>query len=52
MEFGVAEVKVSDLGIARLLGTAGHYAMTGGIGTWRYMAPEVVREQHYDQKAG
>lgn len=25
--------------------------MTGGIGTWRYMAPEVVRHQKYTEKA-
>lgn len=24
--------------------------MTGMVGTWRYMAPEVVREQQYDEK--
>ena len=24
--------------------------MTGGIGTWRYMAPEVVRDEPYDEK--
>ena len=24
--------------------------MTGGIGSWRYMAPEVLRHQAYDEK--
>lgn len=51
------EVKVADLGIARVLaragpesGDCGQKGMTGGIGTWRYMAPEVVRHQKYTEK--
>ncbi|CAE8711737.1 unnamed protein product [Polarella glacialis] len=28
-----------------------HYKMTGGVGSWRYMPPEVVRHQHYNEKA-
>ena len=24
--------------------------MSGGVGTWRYMAPEVVRYEQYDEK--
>lgn len=24
--------------------------MTGGVGSWRYMAPEVVRHQQYNEK--
>lgn len=49
-------MKVTDLGIARILGCAvegdgGKHGMTGGIGSWRYMAPEVVRHKKYDEKA-
>eukprot|EP00435_Cladocopium_sp_Y103_P074618 s223_g50.t1 len=52
------EVKVADLGIARVLARAvpgpesggGRKGMTGGIGSWRYMAPEVVRHQKYNEK--
>lgn len=56
------EVKVADLGIARVFARAmpvgspgpqsgdGQKGMTGGIGTWRYMAPEVVRHQKYNEK--
>ena len=60
-----SQVKVADLGIARVLARAGpagsagpesgdgtQTGMTGGIGTWRYMAPEVVRHQKYNEKAG
>ena len=24
--------------------------MSGGIGTWRYMAPEIARHEDYDEK--
>lgn len=44
------EVKVSDFGISRMLSLSDAYSMTGGIGSWRYMAPEVVRHQAYDEK--
>ena len=47
------ELKVSDFGISRMMarcdGDSG-YTMTGGVGSWRYMAPEVVRHQVYDEK--
>jgi len=26
------------------------FEMTGGVGSWRYMAPEVARHQHYTEK--
>ena len=47
------EIKVSDFGISRLIAnrTGEGYSMTGGVGSWRYMAPEVVRHQAYDEKA-
>ncbi|CAE7596075.1 unnamed protein product [Symbiodinium sp. CCMP2592] len=45
------EIKVSDFGISRLMAReCDGYSMTGGIGSWRYMAPEVVRHHAYDQK--
>ncbi|OLP96560.1 Ankyrin-3 [Symbiodinium microadriaticum] len=45
------EIKVSDFGISRLMAReCDHYAMTGGVGSYRYMAPEVVRHEAYDQK--
>ncbi|CAE7220146.1 unnamed protein product [Symbiodinium sp. CCMP2592] len=44
------EVKVSDFGISRMLSLSDAYSMTGGVGSWRYMAPEVVRHQAYDEK--
>ena len=46
------DVKVADLGISR--GAADEeyegFKMTGGIGTLRYMAPEVVCHQSYNEK--
>jgi len=45
------EIKVSDFGLSRLMAReCDKYSMTGGIGSYRYMAPEVVRYQAYDQK--
>ena len=52
------DVKVADLGISKVLeGRADRYgsecsgySMTGGVGSWRYMAPEVVRHQPYNEK--
>jgi len=47
------DLKVADFGISKL--TSGDlasdaYMMTGGIGSWRYMAPEVVRHENYTEK--
>jgi serine/threonine protein kinase len=49
-------LKVTDFGIAKQLpskaeiGDNAGYKMTGGVGTWRYMAPEVVRYQQYTDR--
>ncbi|EQC37999.1 TKL protein kinase [Saprolegnia diclina VS20] len=40
--------KLTDFGISRELDDA---TMTAGIGTYRWMAPEVLREGHYDESA-
>ncbi|XP_076940980.1 serine/threonine-protein kinase STY46-like [Bidens hawaiensis] len=42
-------VKVADFGVARFLGQEG--VMTAETGTYRWMAPEVINHQLYDQKA-
>lgn len=42
-------VKVADFGVARFLNQGG--AMTAETGTYRWMAPEVINHQPYDQKA-
>lgn len=41
-------VKVADFGVARFLT---HGVMTAETGTYRWMAPEVINHQPYDQKA-
>ncbi|XP_074272539.1 serine/threonine-protein kinase STY46-like isoform X2 [Silene latifolia] len=42
-------VKVADFGVARFLHQEG--VMTAETGTYRWMAPEVINHQPYDQKA-
>ncbi|XAR49642.1 Dual-specificity kinase [Bertholletia excelsa] len=42
-------VKVADFGVARFLNHGGE--MTAETGTYRWMAPEVINHQPYDQKA-
>ncbi|KAK1406838.1 hypothetical protein QVD17_38446 [Tagetes erecta] len=42
-------VKVADFGVARFLNQEG--IMTAETGTYRWMAPEVINHQPYDQKA-
>lgn len=42
-------VKVADFGVARFLNLEG--VMTAETGTYRWMAPEVINHQPYDQKA-
>jgi len=47
------ELKVTDFGISKLISgdcASDAYRMTGGVGSWRYMAPEVVRHQDYTEK--
>jgi len=47
------DLKVTDFGISKLISgerTSEAYKMTGGVGSWRYMAPEVVRHQCYTEK--
>jgi len=54
------EVKVTDFGISKLLAPRAPgggpssddkpVVMSGGVGTWRYMAPEVVRYEQYTDR--
>ncbi|CAJ1447799.1 unnamed protein product [Effrenium voratum] len=47
------DIKVTDFGISKMLRNVDHKAytaMTGGVGSWLYMAPEVVRHEEYDEK--
>jgi len=45
-------LKVSDFGLSKIFEGAqlGAYQMTGVTGTLRYMAPEVMRSEHYTEK--
>jgi len=47
------EIKMADFRISKMVTRVtdrSHYKMTGGVGSWLYMAPEVVRYQNYDEK--
>lgn len=54
------DLKVTDFGISKLMQPRNSYNnsndtetapfMSGGIGTWRYMAPEVVRHEQYTDR--
>jgi serine/threonine protein kinase len=47
-------VRVADFGLARLCGGGGgpaSTALTGGLGTFQFMAPEVLANQRYSSKA-
>uniref|UniRef100_A0A7S0VJ15 Protein kinase domain-containing protein n=1 Tax=Hemiselmis tepida TaxID=464990 RepID=A0A7S0VJ15_9CRYP len=45
-------LKVSDFGLSKIIdkSTKGEYVMTGVTGTLRYMAPEVMRSEVYNEK--
>lgn len=45
-------LKVSDFGLSKIIDktTSGAYQMTGVTGTLRYMAPEVMRSESYNEK--
>ena len=43
-------VKISDFGIAKLM-TMEQQLTTGGVGTQKFMAPEIINEEKYDEKA-
>eukprot|EP00930_Biecheleria_cincta_P082064 TRINITY_DN7162_c0_g1_i1.p1 TRINITY_DN7162_c0_g1~~TRINITY_DN7162_c0_g1_i1.p1 ORF type:complete len:524 (+),score=61.95 TRINITY_DN7162_c0_g1_i1:36-1574(+) len=59
---GSMDLKVTDFGISKLMQPKRSYSrsedanteaapfMSGGIGTWRYMAPEVVRHEQYTDR--
>jgi len=49
------DLKVTDFGISKLMPKRRFSAvdvkyMSGGVGTWRYMAPEMVRHEEYTDK--
>jgi len=46
------QLKLGDLGSSRrsARGKADTFKMTGGLGTWRYMAPEMARHENYNEK--
>jgi serine/threonine protein kinase len=45
----LAQVKIADFGVARIIEQSGH--MTAETGTYRWMAPEVIEHKPYDEKA-
>ncbi|CAN0892169.1 Serine/threonine-protein kinase STY17, partial [Linum grandiflorum] len=49
LKFAIDVVKVADFGVARFQDQGG--VMTAETGTYRWMAPEVINHQPYDQKA-
>ncbi|CAE7528486.1 STY13, partial [Symbiodinium pilosum] len=46
------EVRMTDFGISKMISTVDdeHHTMTGGVGSYLYMAPEVVRYEEYNEK--
>lgn len=44
-------IKISDFGIAKLMTAGDQSSMTRGVGTHKFMAPEIINEEdHYDEK--
>ena len=43
------KVRISDFGISKLM-TAEEQSMTGGVGTQKFMAPEILNEEEYNEK--
>ena len=44
-------IKIGDFGIARLMTTGEQSSMTRGVGTQKFMAPEIINEEEfYDEK--
>lgn len=43
-------IKISDFGISKIMSVTKQTSMTGGIGTQKFMAPEIVNEDDYDEK--
>ena len=42
-------IKISDFGISKLM-SAEEQSMTKGLGTQKFMAPEIINEEEYDEK--
>ena len=42
-------IKIGDFGISKLM-TAEEQSMTKGLGTQKFMAPEIINEEEYDEK--
>lgn len=45
------DVKVTDFGTCKITPPTFGGKNTGGVGTWRYMAPEIARHNDYNEKA-
>lgn len=49
------EIKIMDFGLCTLVRRALHedvlYPLSGGVGTWKYMAPEIALNKQYNHRA-
>lgn len=43
-------IKICDFGISKLMNVTEQSSMTSGVGTHKFMAPEIVNEDNYDEK--
>lgn len=43
-------IKIGDFGISKLISVSQQSSMTGGIGTQKFMAPEIINEDEYNEK--